>query len=138
MIGLEQQQPLVDARGVVELVLLLKALRFGEQLADGIAGGTGAMAAGRWALLERGAALLSVHPLRLLMCRSWSSRLTEELRFYTPFRYRSCGRVAEGGGLLNRYTLQRRIEGSNPSGSAILLRADALRRTFAGPERRAL
>jgi len=26
--------------------------------------------------------------------------------------------VAEGGGLLNRYTLQRRIEGSNPSGSA--------------------
>ena len=28
------------------------------------------------------------------------------------------GRVAEGGGLLNRYTLQRRIEGSNPSVSA--------------------
>jgi hypothetical protein len=28
--------------------------------------------------------------------------------------------VAEGGGLLNRYTLQRRIEGSNPSGSANL------------------
>jgi hypothetical protein len=27
--------------------------------------------------------------------------------------------VAEGGGLLNRYTLQRRIEGSNPSVSAI-------------------
>jgi hypothetical protein len=52
------------------------------------------------------------------MCRSWSSRLTEEGRFYTHFRYRSCGRVAEGGGLLNRYTLQRRIEGSNPSGSA--------------------
>ena len=26
--------------------------------------------------------------------------------------------MAEGGGLLNRYTLQRRIEGSNPSGSA--------------------
>jgi hypothetical protein len=26
--------------------------------------------------------------------------------------------VAEGGGLLNRYTLQRRIEGSNPSVSA--------------------
>jgi hypothetical protein len=28
--------------------------------------------------------------------------------------------VAEGGGLLNRYTLQRRIEGSNPSGSATI------------------
>jgi hypothetical protein len=28
--------------------------------------------------------------------------------------------VAEGGGLLNRYTLQRRIEGSNPSVSANL------------------
>ena len=26
--------------------------------------------------------------------------------------------MAEGGGLLNRYTLQRRIEGSNPSVSA--------------------
>jgi hypothetical protein len=30
------------------------------------------------------------------------------------------GRVAEGGGLLNRYTLSRRIEGSNPSVSASL------------------
>ena len=29
--------------------------------------------------------------------------------------------MAEGGGLLNRYTLQRRIEGSNPSGSASLI-----------------
>ena len=28
------------------------------------------------------------------------------------------GRVAEGDGLLNRYTLSRRIEGSNPSVSA--------------------
>ena len=28
------------------------------------------------------------------------------------------GRVAEGGGLLNRYTLQRRIQGSNPCVSA--------------------
>ena len=27
--------------------------------------------------------------------------------------------MAEGGGLLNRYTLSRRIEGSNPSVSAI-------------------
>jgi hypothetical protein len=30
------------------------------------------------------------------------------------------GRVAEGGGLLNRYTVQSRIEGSNPSLSAKL------------------
>ena len=29
------------------------------------------------------------------------------------------GRVAEGNGLLNRHTLSRRIEGSNPSVSAI-------------------
>jgi hypothetical protein len=29
--------------------------------------------------------------------------------------------VAEGGGLLNRYTLQRRIQGSNPCVSASLL-----------------
>ena len=33
---------------------------------------------------------------------------------------RSCGREAEGGGLLNRYTMSSRIEGSNPSGSATL------------------
>ena len=30
------------------------------------------------------------------------------------------GRVAEGGGLLNRYTVQSRIKGSNPFLSAIL------------------
>jgi hypothetical protein len=30
------------------------------------------------------------------------------------------GRVAEGGGLLNRYTVNSRIEGSNPSVSARL------------------
>src|SRR5262249_32604730 len=34
-------------------------------------------------------------------------------------RRRRRGRVAEGGGLLNRYTAQSRIEGSNPSVSAI-------------------
>src|SRR5438874_2509375 len=34
------------------------------------------------------------------------------------FLHRRDGRVAEGGGLLNRYTLSRRIEGSNPSLSA--------------------
>src|ERR1039457_7041271 len=137
MIRLEQQQALVDARGLFGLVLPLGGFRLDEQSGGGSAGEAGAMAAARWALLERGAALLSVHPLRLLMCRSWSSRLTEERRFYTHFRYRSCGRVAEGGGLLNRYTLQRRIEGSNRFGSALLLRSDALRRTSAGPEREA-
>src|SRR5262245_59242271 len=36
-----------------------------------------------------------------------------------PLRRR--GRAAEGGGLLNRYTVNIRIEGSNPSVSAILL-----------------
>jgi hypothetical protein len=30
------------------------------------------------------------------------------------------GREAEGGGLLNRYTVKSRIEGSNPSVSAII------------------
>jgi hypothetical protein len=35
-----------------------------------------------------------------------------------PLRRR--GREAEGGGLLNRYTVKSRIEGSNPSVSAIL------------------
>ena len=33
------------------------------------------------------------------------------------------GREAEGGGLLNRYTVKSRIEGSNPSVSATSLRA---------------
>ena len=33
------------------------------------------------------------------------------------------GRVAEGGGLLNRYTVKSRIEGSNPSVSASCLEA---------------
>ena len=44
--------------------------------------------------------------------------LTQKLRNHKDFRLRRRGRVAEGGGLLNRYTLQRRIEGSNPSVSA--------------------
>ncbi len=38
--------------------------------------------------------------------------------------------MAEGGGLLNRYSCKTAIVGSNPIPSAILLRADALRRTF--------
>jgi hypothetical protein len=49
-----------------------------------------------------------------------TQRLTRILGKPKQFNMRSCGRVAEGGGLLNRYTLQRRIEGSNPSGSASL------------------
>src|SRR4029077_8469526 len=44
--------------------------------------------------------------------------LTQSCGAHRYSSLRSCGRVAEGGGLLNRYTLQRRIEGSNPSGSA--------------------
>jgi hypothetical protein len=39
------------------------------------------------------------------------------------------GRAAEGGGLLNRYTLQRRIEGSNPSVSANIIAYHRLRAT---------
>jgi hypothetical protein len=35
--------------------------------------------------------------------------------------FRRRGRAAEGGGLLNRYTVNIRIEGSNPSVSAIQL-----------------
>ena len=43
--------------------------------------------------------------------------------------------MAEGGGLLNRYTLSRRIEGSNPSVSAkhfanALCKASGLRRVI--------
>ena len=34
--------------------------------------------------------------------------------------------MAEGGGLLNRYTLQRRIEGSNPSVSARFRASESL------------
>jgi hypothetical protein len=37
--------------------------------------------------------------------------------------------VAEGGGLLNRYTLSRRIEGSNPSGSASHKKFSAMTRS---------
>jgi hypothetical protein len=44
--------------------------------------------------------------------------LTTKLQIYSHFAHRRRGRVAEGGGLLNRYTLIRRIEGSNPSVSA--------------------
>ena len=44
--------------------------------------------------------------------------LTTNPEIYSPFSLRRRGRVAEGGGLLNRYTLIRRIEGSNPSVSA--------------------
>src|SRR5215472_483489 len=44
--------------------------------------------------------------------------LTQKSPIDTDFPLRRRGRVAEGGGLLNRYTLIRRIEGSNPSVSA--------------------
>ena len=59
-------------------------------------------------------------PLWRLVFKSRFCGLTRKCRKHKSFRTRSCGRVAEGGGLLNRYTLQRRIEGSNPSGSASL------------------
>ena len=47
-----------------------------------------------------------------------SARLTEISVIDKKLRQRRCGRVAEGGGLLNRYTLSRRIMGSNPILSA--------------------
>ena len=40
------------------------------------------------------------------------------------FPRRRRGREAEGGGLLNRYTVKSRIEGSNPSVSASCIGAD--------------
>ncbi len=40
--------------------------------------------------------------------------------------------MAEGGGLLNRYTVQSRIKGSNPFLSATLFGADAICRICAG------
>jgi hypothetical protein len=89
----------------------------------------------RRALFERSAALFPIHPLASLGFMPAAgaaggsraafavrfqaqftqgaggrsdvvpSGLTEECSFYTPFHTRSCGRVAEGGGLLNRYTV---------------------------------
>ncbi len=52
---------------------------------------------------------------------SGSDRLTRNALAYRDIRIRRGGRVAEGGGLLNRYTLKRRIKGSNPFLSAIAL-----------------
>src|SRR5215467_13009141 len=80
----------------------------------------------RRASFERGAALFSVHRPSILQCLFLKSAgapksiccLTLQCGRYTPSSLRRRGRVAEGGGLLNRYTLQRRIEGSNPSVSA--------------------
>ena len=65
MIGLELQQALVHPRGVVELIVMLQAGRFGEQLPGRIAARSGPVAAGRWALHGRGAALFSVHPRKV-------------------------------------------------------------------------
>ncbi len=51
-------------------------------------------------------------------------RPTQKARTPATFRHRNAGaggrrgREAEGGGLLNRYTVKSRIEGSNPSVSA--------------------
>ena len=42
------------------------------------------------------------------------------------------GREAEGGGLLNRYTVKSRIEGSNPSVSATIVSNPLLVKRFSG------
>ncbi len=65
-----------------------------------------------------------------------ADRLTLLCGRHRSWRTRRRGRVAEGGGLLNRYTLQRRIEGSNPSVSARFrqtLEITSMRRTEAAP-----
>ncbi len=132
MVGLERQQFLVAARGLVEPAFLLERRGLREQLAHGIAG-TGGAPAG-FAHARRGAACGS--SLRFpCFGRRWLSQfpacvqaaaatcLTMSASFCRHCRIRRRGRVAEGGGLLNRYTLSRRIEGSNPSVSASLLLA---------------
>jgi hypothetical protein len=52
--------------------------------------------------------------------RTRFQELTQVHVKYKHFPFRRGGRVAEGGGLLNRYTLKRRIMGSNPILSANL------------------
>ena len=52
-------------------------------------------------------------------CTDTCLGLTQNPLIYKEFPLRRGGRVAEGGGLLNRYTLSRRIKGSNPFLSAI-------------------
>ena len=56
--------------------------------------------------------------LRVSGANFWVAGVQQLLKVL-DFLGRRRGRVAEGGGLLNRYTLSRRIEGSNPSVSAI-------------------
>ena len=57
---------------------------------------------------------------RSLSCRPWLAMLTAQHRTSKPSLVWRRGREAEGGGLLNRYTVKSRIEGSNPSVSATL------------------
>ena len=42
--------------------------------------------------------------------------------------------MAEGGGLLNRYTVKSRIEGSNPSVSASRFAESRVQRELSGPK----
>ena len=51
---------------------------------------------------------------------AWNLRKRRQRNFrYNPFQTRRDGRVAEGGGLLNRYRVKSSIGGSNPPLSAI-------------------
>ncbi|HLN99954.1 MAG TPA: hypothetical protein VK208_15955 [Pyrinomonadaceae bacterium] len=61
MIGLEQQNAPVRACCIIELADAFVLGRFEKELVDLIASGIGAASTGRRAMLERGAALLSVH-----------------------------------------------------------------------------
>jgi hypothetical protein len=68
MIRLEQQHALVNAHGVVELAGALAPGRFRKQRVDLVATRLGTVRSCRRAMLERGAALFSVHRPSILRC----------------------------------------------------------------------
>ena len=68
MIRLEQQHALVNAHGVVELAGAFAPGRFRKQRLDLVATRLGTAFPCRRAMLERGAALFSVHRPSILQC----------------------------------------------------------------------
>src|SRR5581483_4821452 len=117
VVGGECQNPFVGANGVVDLPSALVRGGFNEKLPDLVS------RIGAWRGVAFGSSAVCPSPSISVTIsgrapRSKISCLTTLGGFYTPSFIRRRGRVAEGGGLLNRYTLQRRIEGSNPSVSA--------------------
>jgi hypothetical protein len=57
-------------------------------------------------------------PFTVRSCLIRNRCLTQKSAIYRHFRHRRRGRVAEGGGLLNRYRVSSPIKGSNPFVSA--------------------